>query len=106
MIDSNHAVTPATRIAGETDAAPHNEFPEIFRYEPLDSKQLAERLNLPESWVRDQVRSRAEDPLPHAQFGKYVRFLWGSPELEAWLRRRIIVPNNKGGRTSRKETIQ
>ncbi len=106
MIDSNHAVTPATRIASETDAAPHNEFPDIFRYERLDSKQLADRLNLPESWIRDQVRSRAEDPMPHAQYGKYIRYLWGSPELAAWLERRMIVPNNKGRRTSRKETIQ
>jgi hypothetical protein len=95
MIDINHPVTPAPQTAGIIDATTHDEFPDIFRYESLDSQQLAERLNLPESWIRDQVRSRAEDPMPHAQFGKYVRFLWGSPELEAWLRRRIIVPNNK-----------
>ena len=76
-------------------SAPNSDLADIFRYENLDSAQLAERLNVPESWVRDQVRARAEDPLPHLQLGKYVRFLWGSPELEAWLLRRMIVPNNK-----------
>ena len=54
----------------------------------IDSAELAKRLNLPESWVRDQVRSRAVDPIPHKKFGKYVRFVWGSPELEKWLKRR------------------
>jgi hypothetical protein len=38
--------------------------------------------------------------------GKYVNFNWGSPELEEWIQRRMIGPNNKVGRPSRKETIQ
>src|SRR5208283_3922909 len=50
------------------------------QYEFIDSKELAARWALPESWVREQVRSRAADPLPHIRFGKYVRFRWGSPE--------------------------
>lgn len=45
--------------------------------EIIDSKELASRLNLPESWVRDAVRRRAKDPIPHLRFGKYVRFTWG-----------------------------
>lgn len=56
--------------------------------EIIDSKELASRLNLPESWVRDQVRRRAVDPIPHLRFGKYVRFAWGSPELTEWLKQR------------------
>lgn len=56
--------------------------------EIIDSKELASRLNLPESWVRDAVRRRAIDPIPHLRFGKYVRFAWGSPELTEWLGRR------------------
>lgn len=56
--------------------------------EVIDSKELATRLNLPESWVRDAVRRRAKDPIPHLRFGKYVRFAWGSPELTEWLVRR------------------
>jgi hypothetical protein len=61
--------------------------PEYF--EILNSAQLGERLNLPESWVRDQVRSRRPDPIPHLRFGKYVRFRWQSPELCDWLQRRL-----------------
>jgi hypothetical protein len=76
-------------------------------YEFIDSKELARRWCLPESWIRDQVRKRASDPLPHVRFGKYVRFRWGSPELEAWAERRIIGLNNKKvSRVSGKETIQ
>ena len=54
----------------------------------IDSKELASRLNLPESWIRDQVRRRATDPIPHKRFGKYVRFAWGSPKLNQWLEAR------------------
>ena len=67
----------------------------LWAYEFLDSKELGRRLNLPESWIRDQVRARATDPLPFVHFGKYVRFAWGSPELQAWLSRRIFMGNNK-----------
>jgi hypothetical protein len=61
----------------------------------IDSRELAARWNVPASWIRDQVRSRAEDPLPHVNLGKYVRFLWGSPELEDWIARRIVKGNNR-----------
>jgi len=70
-------------------------------YEFIDSGELARRWCLPESWVREQVRSRSTDPLPHVKFGKYVRFRWGSPELEAWAERRIT--GSSTGRTSRTE---
>jgi hypothetical protein len=73
-------------------------------YEFIDSRELARRLTVPASWIRDQVRARSEDPLPHVNLGKYVRFLWGSPALELWIRRRIVVGNNRRlGRTRRKE---
>jgi hypothetical protein len=75
-------------------------------YEYLDSKALAQRWCLPESWVREQVRTRSTDPLPHVRFGKYVRFRWGSPELEAWAERRIIGLNNNKPRRDRTESIQ
>jgi Helix-turn-helix domain len=66
---------------------------EVKQYELLTAEQLAERLNVPPSWVRDQTRSRAldADPLPHLRLGRYVRFRWESPELEAWLRRRLFA---------------
>jgi predicted DNA-binding transcriptional regulator AlpA len=73
-------------------------------YEFLDSAQLAVRLNISESWVRDQVRSRAPEPIPHVQLGKYIRFRWGSPELETWAEYRMLAGNNrKVGRALGKE---
>jgi len=57
-------------------------------FEMIDSDQLAKRLAVPATWVRDHVRGRAVDPIPHHKLGKYTRFLWGSPELEAWIARR------------------
>jgi hypothetical protein len=75
-------------------------------YEFIASATLAERWCLPESWVREHVRSRSGDQIPHVKFGKYVRFRWGSPELEAWAARRIIGLNNSKGRRDRKEVIQ
>ncbi len=65
------------------------------QYEFIDCGELARRLAVPTSWIRDQVRSRSQDPLPHVNLGKYVRFLWGSPALELWIRRRIVVGNNR-----------
>jgi hypothetical protein len=57
-------------------------------FELIESDELARRLNLPASWVRDQVRSRATDPIPCLRFGRYVRFQWGHPDLIEWLERR------------------
>ena len=52
-------------------------------YEFIDSRELAARWAVPETWIRERVRTRCEDPLPHVRFGKYVRFRWGRP----WLKR-------------------
>lgn len=57
-------------------------------WELIDANELAKRWSLPASWIREQTRSRATNPLPHVRFGKYVRFQWQSPELERWLNRR------------------
>jgi hypothetical protein len=51
----------------------------VASVEIIDSEELAKRWSVPESWVRDQVRRRAQDPLPHVRLGKYIRFEWGSP---------------------------
>jgi hypothetical protein len=75
------------------------------QYEIIDSAELAKRWNLPESWVREQVRKRAVDPLPHVRYGKYVRFRWSSPELEGWQERRIVGASNRvEGRALGKES--
>jgi len=56
-------------------------------FEVIDAAELAKRLSLPESWIRDQVRTRAIDPIPCFRFGRYVRFEWLHPELANWLQR-------------------
>jgi hypothetical protein len=66
--------------------------------EIIDSQELARRLCVPESWVRDRVRARSEDPLPHVKIGRYVRFEWGSPDLvEWWSRHRVSKQGKNGG---------
>jgi hypothetical protein len=56
-------------------------------YERIDSAQLAARLQIPESWVRNHTRARTpkEERIPCVRFGRYVRFEWGSPQLEEWI---------------------
>jgi hypothetical protein len=55
----------------------------------LTPTQLAERLAVPTSWIREKTRLRARerdhDPLPVVRLGKYVRFDWHA--VEAWLQR-------------------
>ena len=63
-------------------------------YEIIDSRELARRWTLPESWVRGHVGVDNVDPIPHLRFGRYVRFRWSSPELNSWLGRRTIVGSN------------
>jgi hypothetical protein len=57
--------------------------------EIIDAPELAKRWHVPESWIRSQVRSRtaSAEQIPHVQFGRYCRFEWNSPALEAWLAR-------------------
>jgi hypothetical protein len=69
--------------------------PKQLNYEFIDCKELARRWAVPVSWVREQVRSRVADPLPHIRLGKYVRFRWGSPEMEEWAGRRIMNASNR-----------
>jgi excisionase family DNA binding protein len=55
----------------------------------LTPEQLARRLSVPTSWIREKTRERArvrdEDPLPVVRLGKYTRFSW--EQVEAWLKR-------------------
>jgi hypothetical protein len=79
----------------------------FVQYEVLDSAGLARKLGLKETWVREHVRKRVPDPIPHYKMGKYVKFLWGSPPLEEWLSRRLVCADNrKANRALGKETIQ
>lgn len=90
---------------GKLDEVSAESFDATIRYQFIDCKNLASRWNVPESWVREHVRARTVDPIPHIQFGKYVRFRWGSPELEEWAERRIVSSSNRVvGRALRKES--
>lgn len=57
--------------------------------EIIHSGELAKRWQVPESWVRSYSRERTprDERIPHLQLGRYVRFEWGSPQLEAWIAR-------------------
>lgn len=66
--------------------------------EIIDSMELAKRWGVPESWVRDQVRGRAQDPIPHLRFGKYIRFEYGGEPLLHWLaRHRTSTKQSRNG---------
>jgi hypothetical protein len=55
----------------------------------LTPAELATRLSVPQSWIREKTRERARlrdsDPLPVVRLGKYVRFSW--PAVQAWVAR-------------------
>ena len=55
--------------------------------ELIDSVELAARWRVPESWIRNHTRARIprEQRIPCIRLGRYVRFRWGSTELEDWL---------------------
>jgi hypothetical protein len=65
---------------------PENTVP-LTQYELIDGRELAARWKVTASWVRKQCAA-PENCLPHLKLGRYVRFLWGSPDLSAWLARR------------------
>jgi excisionase family DNA binding protein len=46
----------------------------------LIAKEVAERLAVPETWVREATR---DGRLPHLALGRYRRYRWS--EIEAWL---------------------
>jgi hypothetical protein len=67
--------------------------PQVF--EIIDAPELAARLKLPLSWIREQCRTRISDKIPHSAFGRYKRFEFGSPDLIAWLDRRRVKPGSQ-----------
>jgi excisionase family DNA binding protein len=46
----------------------------------LDAAEVAERLSVPESWVRAETRAGR---LPHVKLGRYRRYDW--PAVVGWL---------------------
>jgi hypothetical protein len=56
----------------------------LTQFEVIDGKVLAERWRVTPAWIRKQCVV-AENCLPHLKLGRYVRFLWGSPDLCKWM---------------------
>jgi predicted DNA-binding transcriptional regulator AlpA len=55
----------------------------------LDFRGLAAKLGTSEQWVRRNVRrTYNRDPIPHLRFGRMIRFVWDSPEMQEWIERR------------------
>ena len=40
----------------------------------LNVQELAEKLNVPVSWIYDRTRRGSPDSIPHYKVGKYLRF--------------------------------
>jgi predicted DNA-binding transcriptional regulator AlpA len=63
--------------------------------EIIDAAEMAARLKVKESWVVEESKpSRTSDPIPVFRLGKHRRYRWGSPEMNAWLSRRVQGPSN------------
>jgi hypothetical protein len=71
-------------------------------FEVIDAPDLAARLKLPLSWIREQCRSRTSDKIPHSAFGRYKRFEWLSPDLIAWIARRRMKPGAQASHAPRR----
>lgn len=56
----------------------------------IDAAELAARLRVPESWVRNRTRARTPraERIPCLRLGRYVRFRWDSAEMQTWLENR------------------
>jgi hypothetical protein len=72
----------------QSEQSEHNRGASGPFFEVLTAEELAWRWRVPESWIREQTRSRCADPIPHVRLGRYIRFSWGSPDLNCWWARR------------------
>jgi hypothetical protein len=53
-------------------------------FEVIDAGELARRWSIPKTWILEQTRTRAANPVPCVRLGRYVRFEWDSPALLRW----------------------
>ena len=57
--------------------------------ELLDDEGIAKKLKHSKRHVRTLRDPKlTDDPLPSIRLGKAYRYIWGSPEMETWLKRR------------------
>lgn len=70
--------------------------------EIIDAAEMAARLKVKESWVVEESKpSRTSDPIPVFRLGKHRRYRWGSPEMDAWLSRRVEASSAYNDRRTR-----
>ena len=82
----------------ETESLRHAQF------EFIDCPELAKRWKLPESWIREQVRKRSDDPIPHVRFGNTSAFDGEAQKLTVGQSGVLLAPaTGKAGRILRKE---
>lgn len=105
MKTSNHNTLPVYPAHGDAmSTSQHSQLPVAttdrtsLREQPfmapaieiLDAAEMAARLKVKESWVVEESKpSRTSDPIPVFRLGKHRRYRWGSPEMNAWLWRRL-----------------
>jgi len=67
-----------------------------------DAAEMAARLRVKESWIVEESKpSRSSDPIPVFLLGKHRRYRWGSPEMNAWLSRRVAASSAYNDRRTR-----
>jgi hypothetical protein len=93
--NTTHVMTDLPALAGLRAPSMESEHPPATTIsrtlEVIDSVELAKRLSVPETWIRSRSnRKRTTDPIPHYRLGRYIRFSWGSVELNDWLARQLV----------------
>jgi hypothetical protein len=63
--------------------------PSFDGVEIIDSAELGRRLSVPATWIKSHTRRRTADEIPTLRLGRYVRFRWGSSELNGWIARHL-----------------
>lgn len=57
----------------------------------LNVQELAQKLNVPASWIYDRTRNGSTDQIPHYKVGKYIRF--SEDEVLSYIQKKC-VPNS------------
>jgi predicted DNA-binding transcriptional regulator AlpA len=57
----------------------------------LTVKDLADLLNLMESWIYDRTTLNGPELIPHVKFGRQLRFDIESEEFQAWLKSHGVI---------------
>lgn len=92
--DTNKLAPQPVKPTTAVEQVPELSYLRIDPQDILTPVELAKRLKVKVSWVREKTRHRAlvrdSDPLPCIRMGRYIRFHW--PSVSAWL---IRQGNNK-----------